>query len=95
MVIEVDRIKPRITEILLKHGVRRAAFFGSVARNEVGEKSDIDLIVDMAAGKSLLDLVDIKLEIEDLLGVSVDILTYKSLLPAMKDIVLKEQLPII
>lgn len=95
MAIKVEAIKPKIAEILLKHGVKRAAFFGSLARGDAEEKSDIDILVDLAADKSLLDLVAIKLEIEDLLGISVDVLTYKSLLPAIKEVVLKEQLPII
>jgi len=93
--ITLDTIKPQIAEILLKHGVNKAAFFGSVARGDAGEKSDIDILVDLAADKSLLDLVAIKLEIEDVLGISGDVLTYKSLLPAIKEAVLKEQLPII
>lgn len=95
MAITLDAIKPQIAEILLKHGVKRASFFGSLARGDAEEKSDIDILVDLAADKSLLDLVSIKLEIEDLLGISVDVLTYKSLLPAIKESVLKEQLPII
>ena len=95
MAIKVEVIKPQIAEILLKHGVKRAAFFGSVARGDTVDGSDIDILVDLAADKSLLDLVAIKLEIEDLLGISVDVLTYKSLLPAIKEAVLKEQLPII
>jgi predicted nucleotidyltransferase len=95
MAIKVQAIKPQIAEILLKHGVKRAAFFGSFARGDTVDGSDIDILVDLAADKSLLDLVAIKLEIEDLLGVHVDVLTYKSLLPAIKESVLKEQLPIV
>ena len=95
MAIKVDTIKPQIAEILLKHGVKRASFFGSLARGDTVDSSDIDILVDLAADKSLLDLVAIKLEIEDVLGISVDVLTYKSLLPAIKEAVLKEQLPII
>lgn len=95
MSITLDIIKPQIAEILLRHGVKRAAFFGSVARGEAKDNSDIDILVDLTTGKSLLDLVEIKLEIEDLLGVRVDVLTYKSLLPAIKEAVLKEQLPIL
>lgn len=95
MAITLDTIKPQIAEILLKHGVKHAAFFGSVARGDAEEKSDIDILVDLAADKSLLDLVAIKLEIEDLLDISVDVLTYKSLLPAIRETVLREQLPII
>jgi hypothetical protein len=95
MAITVDTIKPQIAEILLKHGVKRADFFGSLARGDAEEISDMDILVDLAGDKSLLDLVAIKLEIEDLLGIPVDVLTYKSLLPAINKAVLKEQLPII
>jgi len=47
--------------------VKRAALFGSVVRGEATEKSDIDLLVEFEEGKSLLDLADLKIEIEELL----------------------------
>lgn len=80
-----------IAEVLRKHGVRRASLFGSTATGDSSSQSDVDLLVDMQDGKSLLDLVGIKLELEELLRREVDILTYDSIHPLLKDQILREQ----
>lgn len=53
-------IGSRITPILKRHGVIHAAIFGSFARGQEGESSDLDVLVEFGAGKSLLDLVSLK-----------------------------------
>jgi predicted nucleotidyltransferase len=68
-----------------------AALFGSLAGGETKEGSDIDILVEFAGEKSLLDLAGLKIELEELLGVRVDVLTYGSLHPLLKDRVLSEQ----
>lgn len=88
---QVEEIKKIIIQVLLKHKVKKAALFGSVVRGEVVEKSDIDLLVEFEGKKSLLDLVGLKLELEELLGRNVDVLTYKSLHPLLKERILSEQ----
>jgi uncharacterized protein len=95
MVIDIKKIKNDIVEILLQHDVKRAAFFGSFARGEQTENSDIDILVEFKGKKSLLDLVGLQLDIEDKVGTHVDLLTYDSLLPSIKERVLKEQIPIV
>lgn len=80
-----------IIPILKKHGVVRAGIFGSFARGDQGGKSDMDFLVDFKKGKSLLDLVSLKFELEEKLGRKVDVITYKSLHPAFRNKVLKEQ----
>jgi len=64
---QVERIKDTIIEVLKKHGVKRAALFGSVVRGEATKESDVDLLVEFEEGKSLLDLAGLKIEIEKLL----------------------------
>lgn len=78
--------------LLLKHyGVKRAAFFGSFARGEAKKNSDVDLLVEFESDRTLLDLVGLKLELEDLLRRRVDILTYDSLHPLLRKSILSEQ----
>ncbi len=60
--------------MLRRHGVSNARIFGSVARGDDREGSDLDLLVDLDTGTSLVDLVGIQLELEDLLGISVDLI---------------------
>ncbi len=80
-----------IVSILRKHDVQRASLFGSYARGEAGQDSDIDILVDLPASKSLLDLVDLKLDLEDTLARQVDVVTYRSLHPRIKETVLKDE----
>ena len=87
--------KARITKILKRNGVKRAALFGSFAREEAKKKSDIDLVVEFQGKKSLFDLVGLKLELEESIHRNVDIVTYKSLHPLLKDKILAEQVPIL
>jgi uncharacterized protein len=81
----------KIIPILEQNGVTRAALFGSFARGEGGENSDIDLLVEFEKGKSLLDLVGLKIELEEALGREIDVITYNSIHPLLKDSILKEQ----
>ena len=57
-----------IVPILKRHAVSHASIFGSYARGAATADSDIDLLVDLPPSKSLLDLVDLKLELEDASG---------------------------
>jgi uncharacterized protein len=64
--------------------------FGSVARGEATETSDLDLLVDMETGRNLLDVIAIKQDLEDLLGCKVDIVTEAAVSPYLKETVLRE-----
>jgi len=64
--------------------------FGSVRRGEAGDLSDLDLLVDMAAGRTLFDLVALSDELEKALGVDVDVVTEGSLSPYLRDRILAE-----
>lgn len=84
-------ISTKIIPILKSQGVLKAALFGSVVRGEAKKKSDIDILVRFSGRKSLLDLVRLQFILEDELGRKVDLLTYDSIHPLLKDIILKEQ----
>lgn len=77
----VDRHRSDILEAARRHGARNVRVFGSVARGAEGRTSDIDLLVDMEAGRSLLDLVRLRRELRRLLGVEVDVVSSGGLLP--------------
>ena len=86
-----QNIKKKIVPILKRQGVTKAALFGSFVRGEAGKKSDIDILVNLKKDKTLLDLVGLKLELEEKLGRKVDVLTYGGIHPLLKDIILNEQ----
>src|SRR5260370_33874631 len=82
-----ERVLERRTEILRaaeRHGASNVRLFGSVARAESDEGSDVDLLVEMEPGRSLLDLIALEQELEQILGVDVDVLTTASLSPYMR-----------
>ena len=85
------QIKNRILNALRQNDVSRASLFGSVVRGELTEDSDIAILVEFKGKKSLLDLVGLKQELEEILKRKVDVLTYNSLHPHLKDIILREQ----
>ena len=87
----IEEKKTKIIEILKKYGVKRASLFGSVVRGEERRGSDIDILVEFEEGRSLLDLSGLKIELEELLERKVDVLTYKSLHPLLKNKILAEQ----
>ena len=92
----VKDVKELILPVLKKHGVKRAAIFGSIARGKRRKKSDLDLLIEFKGNnKSLLDLVGLKLELEELLKMKVDVITYDSLHHLLKDIILNEQVVIL
>lgn len=89
--LSIQNIKRKIIPVLKRYGVKRTAIFGSFVRGEAKKNSDIDILVDFPEDKSLLDLVGLKLELEEVLGRKVDVLTYDSLHPLLKDTILKEE----
>jgi len=88
---ELQGLKDKILPILERYEIKRAAVFGSFIRGEQKENSDIDILVEFKGAKSLLDLAGLKIDLEETLNRKVDVLTYKSLHPLLKDRILKEQ----
>lgn len=70
--------------IAAAHGARNVRVFGSVGRGEASTSSDLDLLVDMSEGRSLFDLVALGDELEEALGVEVDVVTEGSLSPYLR-----------
>ncbi len=80
--------------VAARHGARNVRLFGSVARGEAGEKSDIDLLVEFEPGRSLLDHAGLMVELEELLGRKVDVVSEQSLYWLIRRRILKEARPL-
>lgn len=92
---KIQQIKFTVVPILREKDVLKCGLFGSYALGEETKDSDVDLIVELPKNKTLLDLVDLQFALEAALKKKVDIITYKSLSPLIKETILKEQIPII
>ena len=79
-----------IRDIVARHLARNARVFGSVARGDDAEGSDIDVLVDPMPGATLLDLGALQVELEEALGLQVDLLTPGDLPPKFRERVLRE-----
>ena len=86
--------REEILQIAARHGAKRVRIFGSVARNEAKPDSDVDFLVDMETGRSLFDLGGMLMDLQDLLGRKVDVVTEKGLHWYVRDRVLKEAVPL-
>jgi predicted nucleotidyltransferase len=95
MASQIDKYKDIILDILKKHEVKRASLFGSIVRGEMTFDSDIDILIEFKGKKSLLDLAGLKLDLEEKLKRKVDVLTYDSLHPMLKNYILAEQMEIL
>jgi len=82
--------REEILQIATKHGAKTVRIFGSVARGEADAASDLDFLVEMEPGRSLLDLGGLLMELQDLLGCRVDVVTEKGLRERIRERVLKE-----
>ncbi|MBI4495225.1 MAG: nucleotidyltransferase family protein [Chloroflexi bacterium] len=92
-----ELLKARREDILrlaAQHGARNVRVFGSVARGEARPDSDVDFLVEMEQGRSLLDLVAFWLDLEDLLSCKVDVVTDGGLSPYLRDRILAEAVPL-
>lgn len=87
----IEEIRTKAVPLLKSHGVSRAGLFGSAARGDMGEESDIDILVDIESDISLLEFVGIKQELEERLGRSVDLVEYDTIKPSLKENILQNQ----
>lgn len=88
-----ELLKAKRAEILRttsKHGARNVRIIGSVARGEANSESDIDLLVDMDKGRSLMDHAALIIDLQELLGCKVDVASSRGLRDRIRDRVQKE-----
>jgi hypothetical protein len=91
---ELRRKRESILRLARRHGARNIRVFGSLARNEANESSDIDLLVDLEPGRTLLDWGALWEELEKLLACEVDVATEQTLRPSLRERALQEAIPL-
>ena len=90
---QIQHNRKDILRLAKRYGVTEMRIFGSVARGEDTPESDIDFLVEMEPGRSLFDLGGLLMDLENLLGCKVDVLTEKSLHWYIREKVLNEAKP--
>ena len=90
MNVNVQQKKQSILPILRRYGVSKAGLFGSVVSNQMLPESDIDILVQIDQDISLLDFVGMKLELEEALNRSVDLVEYDTIKPLLRERVLQQ-----
>jgi len=93
--ISASEIRTKIEFKLKEAGVRRAAIFGSYARGDASENSDLDILVELPPKYSLIDYIRLKHQIEDILGIDVDLVEYDTVKPVIASSIFAHLLPIL
>lgn len=83
-----------ILRIAARYGARNVRIFGSIARGEARPDSDVDVLVDLEPGRSLFDLGGLLMDLQELLGCQVDVVTEQGLRPRIRERVLQEAVPL-
>lgn len=81
--------------ILARYGVRKAGVFGSYARGAETAESDLDVLVELPSGASLLDLVGLQLDLSEALDLNVDANTYRAIHPLLREGILADEVRIL
>lgn len=91
---DLQRRRDSILEVARRHGAKDVRIFGSVAREDATETSDVDLVVRFDTGRTLLDHAALVGELEDLLGAKVDVIDADGMRPRFRAVVEREALPL-
>ncbi len=83
-----------ILRLAERHGARNVRVFGSVARGDARPESDVDLLIDLEEGRSLLDHAQLQVDLEQLLNRKVDVVSARGLRPRIRDRVLRDAVPL-
>jgi len=93
--LTIDQIRQKVIPILKEAGISRSSLFGSYVRGQQHDKSDIDLLVEYPEKTTLFDVGELKYNLEEALGKSVDLVGYNVIKPRLKEYILSEQLQIL
>jgi predicted nucleotidyltransferase len=86
--------RDQILKIAAQRGAKRIRLFGSAARGDSGPASDVDFLVDFEPGRSLLDQGGLLMDLQELLGCKVDVVSERGLRPRYRERVLREAVPL-
>jgi len=95
MKTSVESLSEAVVPILREHRVVRAGVFGSRSREDHRPDSDLDLLVELPQGSSMLDLVGLEQAISDRLGIKAHVVTYNSLPRLLRDHILADEIRIL
>ncbi|VAW16935.1 hypothetical protein MNBD_BACTEROID05-1051 [hydrothermal vent metagenome] len=84
-----------VIRYLKKQGVLKAGVFGSFSRGEQKKRSDVDILVKVKRGTSLLDLIGYERELEEIMGYKVDLITYNQIHPLLKEQILNDEVSLL
>ena len=84
--LTIEEIKKTVAEIAPQYNLKKVTLFGSRANGTATENSDVDLIVDFSVPISLMDISALKIDLEEIFGISVDIITRRSLKGSLLEI---------
>jgi uncharacterized protein len=90
----LPEVREQIREVAAAHGADRLRLFGSAARREDGPSSDLDFLASFAPGRSLLDLANLELQLEQLLERRVDVVTESGLRPVVLESALRDMVDV-
>jgi uncharacterized protein len=93
-IMPLDKFLPKINDITRRYGASNVRLFGSRSKGTAKETSDLDLLIDLAPGRDLFDLIGIKQEIEAITGLKVDVVTENSLSKHLRKRILEEAKPL-
>lgn len=93
--VNLDQIKERVLPVLKEAGVTHSSIFGSYVRGEEKDSSDVDLLINTPEHMGLFEFAGLKQNLEDVLGKKVDLVTFNSIHPLMRDDILREQVQIL
>ena len=91
---DLNTLRPQILAAAAASGAKQLRIFGSVARGDEGEGSDVDFLVTLEPGRTLLDLVRLEVRLEQLLGRRVDVMTESNLREPVRSTALREAVSI-
>ncbi len=90
----IEQHKAAIKALAVRRGIQNVRLFGSMIGNKATANSDVDLLVDVPVGRSALALGGLLMDLQDLLGRRVDLVTEAALHPVIRSQVLKQAIPL-
>ena len=87
---ELKQKREEVISIAKRNGGRNVRVFGSLVRGDSGVSSDVDFLIELEPGRSLLDIIAIKQELEEFLGLKVDVVTERAVSPYIRNEILSQ-----
>ena len=91
----LEALKPQVLEVARRYGASNLRIYGSIATGQEHPASDLDLLIDLPKGQSLLGLISLRQELEDLLGCPVDVTEAENLHPLIRSQILEQALALL